>query len=93
MLHAGTAEEAAPQNSYGFTLKGLWDAMPVDFFFQVVGSGIDKAQAEELCAEDRHIGAPCSQPRFGFWILLSALQPAMNNSSQSSRPYQESCDP
>ncbi|KAK9915548.1 hypothetical protein WJX75_000584 [Coccomyxa subellipsoidea] len=51
-----TAEETTVREGRRLTLKGLWDAMPVEFYFQVVGSGIDREEAEKLCAEDKRMG-------------------------------------
>lgn len=36
--------------------------MPVEFYFQVVGSGIDREEAEKLCAEDKRMGKRFSTP-------------------------------
>lgn len=48
--------DASVREGRRFTLKGLWDAMPMTFFFQVVGCTIDKAEAESLCDEDKRMG-------------------------------------
>ena len=48
--------DASVREGRRFTLKGLWDALPMTFFFQVVGCTIDKAEAETLCDEDKRMG-------------------------------------
>ncbi|BDA44462.1 hypothetical protein COCOBI_05-6470 [Coccomyxa sp. Obi] len=52
----GTAGDVALREGSRFTLKGLWDALPMTFFFQVVGCTIAKAEAESLCNEDKRMG-------------------------------------
>lgn len=60
LCNAGDDGDAALKEGNRFTLKGLWDALPMTFFFQVVGCTIDKAEAENLCDEDKRVGEQIS---------------------------------